>query len=149
MERLLKEKLEGGKFSDVPPKHSKRMSAIKGKGNKTTEVKLRFALVQAGIRGWKMHPRGMVGNPDFFFPESKLAVFVDGCFWHGCAKCGHIPKKNNPYWAAKILRNQERDVQKTLLLNEAGIKVMRFWEHEIQTDVKVCARQIEATVSRE
>jgi DNA mismatch endonuclease (patch repair protein) len=147
MERILKDKLKGGKFHDVPPSHSKRMSAIKGRGNRTTERRLRFALVGAGIKGWQMNPKGLIGNPDFYFPEKRLALFVDGCFWHGCSRCGHIPKKNNPYWSTKILRNQQRDVEKTAKLEEAGIKVLRFWEHQIQNEMKECISSIRASIN--
>ena len=96
MERKLKEKLVNGQFEGQTPVNSKRMKAVKGKGNKSTEVRFRSMLVRARVRGWKVHPRGIVGKPDFFFPEHRLAVFVDGCFWHGCPRCGHVPKANNP-----------------------------------------------------
>jgi DNA mismatch endonuclease, patch repair protein len=142
MERILKDKLKEGKFHDVPASHSKRMSAIKGRGNKTTELKLRLALVRSGLKGWTVNPKGLIGNPDFYFPEKRLAVFVDGCFWHGCSRCGHIPKKNNPYWSTKILRNQQRDIEKTLKLQEAGIKVLRFWEHQIKEELQECVGQV-------
>ena len=142
MEKLLREKLEGGKFQDVSPENAKRMSAVRGRGNKTTELQLRLGLVRSGISGWKLHPRGLVGNPDFFFPERKVAVFVDGCFWHGCPNCGHIPKKNNTFWATKIRRNRERDAIKTSQLVDSGIKVLRFWEHELKEDAIKCVRLI-------
>lgn len=107
------------------------MKAVKGKGNKSTEVRFRAMLVRARFRGWKVHPKGLVGKPDFFFPEQHLAVFVDGCFWHGCPRCGHVPKANNPYWKAKIEGNQRRDRGHDLLLQEQGIRVLRVWEHEL------------------
>lgn len=142
MERLLKKTLKGGKFHNVPPEHSKRMSAIKGRGNRTTERRLRLALVRAGISGWQVNPKGIVGNPDFYFPDKKLALFVDGCFWHGCSRCGHVPKKNNSYWATKILRNQQRDVEKARQLREMGIMVVRFWEHQVQKETDECIAEI-------
>src|SRR5262249_41513821 len=109
MERALREKLVGGNFGDVSAAHSGRMRAIKEKGNKSTEKRLRAILVRAGVRGWKMHPPGLPGKPDFLFPEARVVVFVDGCYWHGCAECGHIPNVNRPYWSAKIEGNQRRD----------------------------------------
>jgi len=142
MERKLREKLKDGKFQDVPEKRSKTMSAIRGKGNKTTEQKLRLALVRAGIKGWKIRPKGLPGNPDFYFENKKIAVFTDGCFWHGCPKCGHVPKTRSKFWKAKIERNQERDKEKAKKLEEIGIKVLRFWEHELLEDVKNCVEQI-------
>ena len=143
MEKLLKDTLKGGKFEDVSPTHSKRMSAVKWRGNRTTERRLRSALARAGIRGWKLHPRGLPGNPDFFFPAQKVAIFVDGCFWHGCPKCGHIPSKNNAYWSTKILRNQQRDAEKARLLRASHVRVLRFWEHEIQGDLGRCVKAID------
>ena len=148
MEKILKDKLKEGKFHNVPLAHSRRMSAIKGRGNRTTERRLRMALARAGIKGWKVNPRGLIGNPDFFFPEKKVAVFVDGCFWHGCARCGHIPKKNNAYWSTKILRNQQRDIEKARKLKEEGIRVLRFWEHQVQHDIEGCIKEISAVMSR-
>ena len=106
VEKVLKKKLPEGKFEDVPLKRSKTMSAIKSKGNKTTEITFRMALVRASIRGWKLHPKGLPGNPDFIFPARKTVVFLDGCFWHGCPKCGHIPKTNIGYWRTKIQMNK-------------------------------------------
>src|SRR6185312_8131441 len=102
MERLLREKLKGGKFENVSPMRSKAMKAVKWRGNKTTEVKFRLALVRAKLKGWHLHKKGVIGNPDVHFSANKLSIFLDGCFWHGCPRCGHIPKTNNGYWATKI-----------------------------------------------
>src|SRR5882724_9281179 len=92
MERHLKNKLPGGCFSNVSSTRSRIMSSIRGKSNKSTEAVLRSKIVRAGIRGWTMHPPHVPGKPDFYFHRENVAVFVDGCFWHGCGKCGHIPK---------------------------------------------------------
>jgi DNA mismatch endonuclease Vsr len=132
MERVLRKKLPGGDFKDVPPQHAHRMAAIRGRGNKTTEARLRALLVRSGIRGWKLQPRGFSGSPDFYFPTSRLMVFVDGCFWHGCPQCGHVPSVNRSFWLAKIRRNQERDEANGQKLTAAGFRVLRFWEHELQ-----------------
>ncbi len=131
MERALREKLPGGKFENVPASHTGRMRAIKAKGNKSTERRLRALLAQAGIRGWKLHPEGLPGKPDFLFPEACLAVFVDGCYWHGCPQCGHAPTVNRPYWSAKIAGNAARDQRNAIKLKEAGLRVLRLWEHEL------------------
>jgi len=144
MERRLREKLTDGTFKDVTPLRSRVMGSIKGRGNKSTEVRLRSALVRAKIRGWKVHPRGIPGNPDFFFPDAKIAVFVDGCFWHGCPSCGHIPKVNNAFWEAKIEGNKQRDINKTNQLKENGITVLRFWEHELKSDIQSCIENIKS-----
>lgn len=71
----------------VDPIRSKIMAAIKGRNNKSTELRLRMILVSLGISGWKMQKQGMPGRPDFYFESRKLIIFVDGCFWHGCPKC--------------------------------------------------------------
>jgi DNA mismatch endonuclease (patch repair protein) len=72
-------------------KRSEVMSRIRGKGNKQTEQVLRRLMRQAGITGWRRH-MPLLGKPDFAFPKQKVAVFVDGCFWHGCRKCYTRPK---------------------------------------------------------
>lgn len=148
MERVLRQTLRHGKFQDVSPVNSRRMSAVKSRGNKTTERRLRAALVRSGIAGWNVNPPGLTGNPDFYFPRSKLALFVDGCFWHGCSKCGHVPTANNNYWSTKLRRNMERDALKTKLLTDEGIKVLRFWEHEIQANIDMCLSLIQKVVTK-
>ena len=132
MEKKLREYLNKGIFEDVPEKRSRTMSAIRGKHNRTTEQRLRMALIRKGTHGWKLHEKELPGNPDFFFYKKKIAVFVDGCYWHGCPKCGHIPKTRTAFWEAKIRRNQERDKMKRLELKKSGIRSLRIWEHELR-----------------
>ena len=105
------------------------MSAIRGKNNRTTELILRMALVRAGIKGWETNVAELPGKPDFFFHKKNIAVFVDGCFWHGCPKCGHYPKTRGSFWKMKILRNKERDRTNRRKLHRMGIKVVSIWEH--------------------
>lgn len=131
VERRLRESLEQGRFANVPSGISRRMSAIRSRNNKTTELRLRGALIQAGLRGWTMHPKGLPGCPDFLFRQSALAIFVDGCFWHGCPKCSHVVMRNSRYWNAKIRRNRERDKSKDRELRKLGYRVLRIWEHEL------------------
>jgi len=142
MERALREKLVGGSFGNVPETHSRRMGAIRGRGNKTTEARFRALLVRAGIRGWTMRTKGIKGKPDIFFPESNVAVFLDGCFWHGCPKCGHVPSVNRPFWKAKIERNQQRDRDTDELLLQTGVRAIRFWEHELRDTQKDCIQRL-------
>jgi len=130
MERRLKATLPSGRFSNVPEVRSRTMSAIRGKHNRSTDVQFRMALVRAGIRGWITHPN-LPGKPDVYFPRLRLAVFLDGCFWHGCRRCGHIPKTNSLFWATKIKRNKNRDRKNTKLLKSQGVVVIRAWEHSI------------------
>ena len=131
MERFLRLKLKTGRFESVNPTRSRIMSSIRGKSNRTTEQALRLALVRNGLSGWKLHPSDILGRPDFFFPKHRLAVFVDGCFWHGCPKCGHTPNTRRAFWKAKIRRNRERDALTSRRLRADGIRVLRIWEHEL------------------
>ena len=79
-----------------------------------------------------MHEKLLPGTPDFFFPVQRLAVFVDGCFWHGCPQCGHLPKNNSAFWAAKLARNRKRDRIAKRQLLALGINTVRIWEHELK-----------------
>jgi DNA mismatch endonuclease Vsr len=142
MERALRQHLPGGVFSSVTVRASKNFSGIRGRNNRTTEVRFRLALVRAGISGWKMHNRALPGNPDFVFLKERIAVFVDGCFWHGCSRCGHIPKTNSPFWRAKIQRNIERDRANIRKLGDSDFRVVRIWEHELRRDLAGCVVRI-------
>lgn len=144
MERKLRKTLKGGKFKNVPAVRSKTMAAIRGKNNRTTELCFRMALVRAGIKGWEKNVEDLLGKPDFFFRKKRLAVFVDGCFWHGCPRCGHYPKTRSSFWKAKILRNKERDKRNRRELRKDGVKVVSIWEHSLKTQkgVKLKIKQI-------
>src|SRR5688572_26274400 len=87
--KALREKLPTSSFESVSRSRSENMRAIKATGNRTTELSLRFALVRAGLRGWPVRPSGVPGKPDFIFPGKRIAIFADGCFWHGCTHCYH------------------------------------------------------------
>ncbi len=119
---------------------SRIMSNIRAKGNKSTEWRLRMLLVRAGISGWQMAPTGVIGDPDFLFPTLSLTLFVDGCFWHYCPRCGHLPLSNKTYWDAKILRTRARDKRIRARLREQGWLVLRIWEHELIKPEQVTAR---------
>ena len=142
VERILRKKLKGGTFGNVTPVRSASMRAVRSSGNKSTELRFRMALVRRGIFGWVLHPRDMPGSPDVYFPISRLAVFLDGCFWHGCPRCGHVPQTNRGFWALKIQRNRERDRKKRRALRRLGISVVQFWEHQLQADVSRCVGRI-------
>jgi DNA mismatch endonuclease (patch repair protein) len=73
---------------------SQLMAKVRGTGNRSTEAVVEAALRAERIRGWKKHPEDVPGRPDFYFPRYRLAIFVDGCFWHACPNCGRIPKSN-------------------------------------------------------
>jgi DNA mismatch endonuclease Vsr len=142
MEQVLKERLPGGTFNAVPTARSRNMAAIRGAGNVSTERRLRMNLVRAGVRGWVVRPSGMPGKPDFFFSVASLAVFVDGCFWHGCPNCGHTPKTRRAFWSLKIQRNQARDKRTTASLRARGIAVLRLWECDLREDPRRAIRRI-------
>lgn len=106
------------------------MARIRGSENKDTELRLIGIFKIHGITGWR-RKAPVFGKPDFVFPQSKLAVFVDGCFWHGCPIHATQPKTNAEFWQTKIARNQARDHLVTRTLRRAGWRVLRIWEHEL------------------
>ena len=117
-------------------KRSQVMSAVRSRGNKSTEHSLAVALRRERVRGWRRHRRISLGTgfsvrPDFVFPAHRLAVFVDGCFWHGCPLHATQPKQNAKFWREKIAQNQTRDALVTRTLRRAGWRVLRVWEHEL------------------
>lgn len=106
------------------------MAQVKSSGNKSTEEKLLAVLRENGIIGWRRN-YPLFGKPDFVFPSAKVAVFVDGCFWHGHPRKCRIPKANRLYWVNKIARNVARDRRVTRVLKEKGWKVIRIWEDSV------------------
>ena len=107
------------------------MSSVRSIGNRSTELKLRMQLVRSGIRGWRSQVKEVPGTPDFLFDAEHVAIFVDGCFWHGCKRCSHVMKTNPSFWKAKIERNRQRDCEITRRLKQEGFRVLRFWEHDL------------------
>lgn len=148
MERSLRAKLPGGRFENTDSAHRHIMQAVRGKGNRTTEMRLRASLAASGIAGWRLNARDIKGAPDFYFQHERLAVFVDGCFWHGCLTCGHIPKKRSGFWQAKIQRNRERDVETTNALRNQGIAVVRLWEHELSKQLRLCTHKLRKRLTK-
>ncbi len=88
---------------------SRNMSAIKARGNKSTEMKVVNYFRDHGITGWKRHYKKIFGNPDFVFLNNKVVLFIDGCFWHGCPSHYYTPKTNKKFWSDKIKSNKKRD----------------------------------------
>ena len=115
----------------TPEARSKNMAAIRSRGNRTTELRLRMLLVRHGISGWHLHDPALPGKPDFTFAGQRLVVFVDGCFWHGCPQCYRVPASNVPYWVGKMEGNRRRDRKQTRQLRRAGWRVVRLWEHDL------------------
>jgi DNA mismatch endonuclease (patch repair protein) len=116
-------------------KRSEVMSLIRGRGNKDTEVALAKLFRRNKITGWRRNQK-IFGKPDFIFPKLKLAIFVDGCFWHGCPKHGTQPKGNRAFWKNKFARNKARDVLVTRTLRSAKWRVLRIWEHDLHRAAK-------------
>lgn len=108
------------------------MSAIRSTSNKTTEMKMLYFLKKAKITGWRRHLK-LTGRPDFTWRKKKVALFVDGCFWHGCKKCYKAPASNTPYWKQKIFRNRARDKQINKALRSSGWTVMRVKECQLRS----------------
>lgn len=106
---------------------SKLMSKIRSKGNASTELKLIALFRQHGIKGWRRN-FNLFGSPDIVFPKFKAAIFVDGCFWHGCPICGRLPKTNKKYWSPKIERNKRRDRKVNIELRKKKWAVIRIKE---------------------
>lgn len=124
---------------------SRVMARVRSSGNASTEMKLAAALKQARIKGWISHSKAIQGCPDFAFPRIKVAVFVDGCFWHGCPCCYRKPKSSQQYWQSKLERNVTRDSKIARALRQQGWSVLRVWEHSLR-NMAVVLRRIRRTI---
>jgi len=126
-----------------PDDRKRTMQAVKGKG---TKLEKRLFAILAGMRisGWKKNLKTVPGKPDVVFPDQKIAIFVDGCFWHGCPHCRRkFPETNREYWERKIKRNIELAESYNQQLGREGWTVIRIWEHEIANPVKLKAHMEE------
>ena len=114
---------------------SRQMSLVRGKGNKSTEQRLATLLRANHITGWRRH-LALPGRPDFAFPAPyKVAVFIDGCFWHRCPSCQRrLPRSNAAFWAEKIASNVRRDRRANRQLRAKGWTVVRIWEHALKNE---------------
>jgi DNA mismatch endonuclease (patch repair protein) len=110
------------------------MQANKSKDTKP-ELKVRRALREAGLPGYRLHWKKAPGKPDICYPGRKVAIFVNGCFWHRCPHCDlPLPKSNVDFWEAKFRRNRERDERDHLLLLQGGWTVVVVWECRLGKD---------------
>lgn len=116
-----------------PKERSRIMAKVKGRGNKSTELKLIKLFKEHNVKGWRRNSH-LVGSPDFVFFRHRLAIFVDGCFWHGCKDHCRIPESNRNYWVEKINKNIKRDKRINKELKEKKWNVIRLWEHELKKD---------------
>jgi DNA mismatch endonuclease (patch repair protein) len=126
----------------APSVRSRTMAAVRSTGNRSTERVLRAHLVRNGFRGWRLNAKDVAGCPDFVFDEQRLAVFVDGCFWHGCPACHRLPGSNQKYWTDKVGGNRKRDRKTTRELLRADWAVLRIWEHELKRSPRSIMRRI-------
>lgn len=131
----------------TPAKRSAVMARIRSRGNRDTEVALVRVFRAQGITGWRRQReirspknesrRGGGGGrlfrvrPDFVFPKLRVAVFVDGCFWHGCPEHATKPRNNAAFWRKKLAANRERDQRVNRELRRIGWRVLRLWGHEL------------------
>lgn len=116
------------------------MSQIKYKDTKP-EINLRKLLFSKNIRGYRTNAK-ITGRPDICFTKYKIAIFIDGCYWHKCLKCYKEPQTNKQFWINKINNNVERDKKTNEILSNEGWTVIRFWEHEIKNNIDKCIRDI-------
>lgn len=132
------------KRSPIPSSElaSKVMSSIRAKNTKP-EVIFRKLLWYNGIRGYRLHWKKVEGKPDIAFAGKKIAIFINGCYWHRCPKCDlPLPKSNTEFWKKKFERNVNRDKRKIFTLREIGWKVFVFWECEIKSDPELLIEKI-------
>ncbi len=129
-------------FRKPTESRSRNMRAVRSVGNLTTENLLEQLLRHSKTHGWRKHPKAIEGSPDFAFPESQVLLFVDGCFWHSCPRCGHVPKTNRAYWRAKIERNKRRDARVSRKLRAEGFSVIRTWECDLKSRPLVCLNKL-------
>jgi len=111
-------------------KRSEVMARIRSCGNRDTELALAEIFRANGVRAWRRN-QAVFGRPDFVFPKIRLAVFVDGCFWHGCPTHATWPANRAEWWRRKIEGNRARDRLVTRMLRRKGWRVLRIWEHEL------------------
>lgn len=104
---------------------------IRGRGNRTTELKLADAMRAVGLHGWRRH-LDLPGKPDFTFRAQKICIFVHGCFWHGCPRCYRQPQTNSAFWIDKVSRNRARDRRVARALRANGYRVLTVWECELR-----------------
>lgn len=122
------------------------MSRVRSRDNATTELAMAKLLRTNRVIGWRRHSP-IFGKPDFAFHKAKVALFVDGCFWHGCPSCYSAPKSSAAFWRAKIRRNIRRDLEVSRHLRSLGWKVVRVRECQLESP-RSFLKRIKALVSK-
>ncbi len=120
------------------------MSRIRG-SDTSPELELRRALDELGV-AYGTHGRTPFGRPDLVFPDAQVAVFIDGCFWHGCPFHYVRPKSRSDFWSEKLTRNLARDAGQSDALDRGGWKPVRVWEHDIVQDTNAVAEFVDSVV---
>lgn len=116
----------------TPEQRKLNMSRIRSKDT-SPEKKLRQMLRERGVRGYRIH-YNLPGKPDIVFVRKKIAIFIDGCFWHKCPVCFREPATRKDFWMKKIQSNVMRDEKINTQLVEQGWHVIRIWEHQIRKE---------------
>lgn len=127
-------------------KRSDIMSRIRGHGNKETELVMARLFRQSGIKGWRRH-LPVFGNPDFVFRPARVAVFVDGCFWHGCPKHANMPATHRNFWHDKLEANKVRDRKVNRTLRNQGWRVVRIWAHDLRRE-QFCISRVKSALAK-
>ena len=125
---------------------SRVMSSNKAKNTKP-ELKLRKSLCANGIKGYRLNWKKVPGSPDIAFPGRKIAIFINGCYWHRCPHCKlPLPKTNTEFWKEKFQANIFRDKKKEKELLHLGWIVLVFWECKINENIKNCIYKIKQSI---
>lgn len=138
----------------TPLQRSKVMARVTAFGNCSTELVMRRLFRLNAVSGWRRHWKVTLGahakrigtaavRPDFVFRRKRLAVFIDGCFWHRCPKHCSAPVQNSKFWRHKFERNVRRDRKVSRLLRRNGWSVVRIWEHDLRERPQVCVRRVQ------
>lgn len=124
-----------------PEQRRRNMQAVRNSETKG-EIRLRAALRERGLIGYRKNTSVVLGRPDVAYTRWRVAIFVDGCFWHGCPECYVSPKSNEAFWQTKLAQNQARDTVVSAALRQAGWTVLRLWEHEIRGSLEECVERV-------
>lgn len=126
---------------------SQIMRKVKSSGNKSTELRLISVFKENNISGWRRN-YAVKGHPDFVFLKMKIAVFVDGCFWHGHDCRNTTPSDNKEYWDRKRQRNIQHDREVTAIFEARGWTVIRIWECELKKkNAEILMKKLESLIS--
>lgn len=134
----------------IPEKEatSKVMSSIKDRDTKP-ELMIRKALWDEGLKGYRLHWKKVPGRPDIAYPGKKIAIFVNGCFWHRCPYCKPpVPKSHASFWDEKFAKNIERDKRKIEQLEDNSWKTLTIWECQIKKNALACVEKIKALLDK-